>query len=49
VQVRCEREGEFRMDVWLAPDYGHLPVKVQIHGRRGDELVQVLSAMKVDE
>jgi len=47
--VRGQREGEFRMDVWFAPDYGNLPVKVRMRDRRGEEFEQVLAAMKVSE
>jgi hypothetical protein len=47
LRVRSQPEGESRMDVWLAPDYGNLPVKVRVRDRRGEELEQVLTAMKV--
>lgn len=47
LQVRGQLEGKSRMDVWLAPDYGNLPVKVRIRDHRGEELEQVLTAMKV--
>jgi hypothetical protein len=47
LQVRSRLEGESQMDVWLAPDYGNLPVKVRIRDRRGEEFEQVLVAMRV--
>jgi hypothetical protein len=47
LQVRSRLEGESRMDVWLAPDYGNLPVKVRIRDSRGEEFEQVLAAMRV--
>jgi hypothetical protein len=47
LRVRSQPEGESRMDVWLATDYGNLPVKVRVRDRRGEELEQVLTAMKV--
>lgn len=47
LQVRSWLEGESRMDVWLAPDYGNLPVKVRIRDHRGEEFEQVLAAMRV--
>ena len=49
IHVRSQREGDFRMDVWFAPDYGNLPVKVRMRDRRGEEMEQVLAAMKVSE
>jgi hypothetical protein len=49
IHVRSQREGIFRMDVWFAPDYGNLPVKVRMRDRRGEEIEQVLAAMKVSE
>lgn len=49
VRVRGQREGEFSMDVWFAPDYGNLPVKVRMRDRRGEEMEQVLAEMKVSE
>ena len=47
LQVRSRLENESRMDVWLAPDYGNLPVKVRIRDRRGEEFEQVLVEMRV--
>ncbi len=47
LQVRSRLEGESQMDVWLAPDYGNLPVKVRIRDRRGEEFEQVLVVMRV--
>jgi hypothetical protein len=47
LRVRSQLEGESRMDVWLAPDYGNLPVKVRVRDRRGEEFEQVLTVMKV--
>lgn len=47
LRVRSELEGKSRMDVWLAPDYGNLPIKVRFRDQRGEELEQVLTAMKV--
>lgn len=47
LRVRCQLEGQSRIDAWLAPDYGNLPVKIRIRDRRGDEFEQVLTAMKV--
>lgn len=36
-----------RFDVWLAPDYGNLPVKIRLRDRRGEEAEQTLATMKV--
>jgi len=47
VWVRSQQEGESRIDFWLAPDFGNLPVKVRIRDRRGEEVEQVLTGMKV--
>lgn len=47
LQVRCQLEGQSRIDAWLAPDYGNLPVKLRVRDHRGDEFEQVLTAMKV--
>jgi len=47
LQVRSRLEGESRMDVWLAPDYGNLPVKVRIRDHRGEGFEQVLVEMRV--
>lgn len=47
LQVRSQLEGESRMNVWLAPDYGNLPVKLRVRDRRGEEFEQVLAAMRV--
>ncbi len=47
LQVRSQHEGESRIDFWLAPDYGNLPVKVRVRDQRGEEIEQVLTAMKV--
>jgi hypothetical protein len=45
--VRSQLEGESRIEVWIAPDYGNLPVKLRVRDRRGEEFEQVLAAMKV--
>lgn len=34
-------------EVWLAQDYGNLPVKIRLRDRRGDEAEQVLANMRV--
>ena len=47
LRVRSHLQGESRIDFWLAPDYGNLPVKVLIRNQRGEELEQVLTALKV--
>jgi hypothetical protein len=47
LQVRSQLEGESRIEVWIAPDYGNLPVKLRVRDRRGEEFEQVLAAMKV--
>ena len=47
--VRSQLEGEWRMDVWLASDYGNLPVKVRFRDRKGDEFEQVLAAVRARE
>jgi hypothetical protein len=44
--VRSQLEGETRMDVWIAPDHGNLPVKVRLRDHRGEEFEQVLTAVK---
>lgn len=49
VHLRGQREGGLRLDVWLAPKYGNLPVKVRFQDRRGEEFEQVLAEMKVTE
>lgn len=36
-----------RFEVWLAPDYGNLPVKIRLRDRRGEEIEQVLSIMRI--
>jgi len=36
-----------RFEVWLATDYGNLPVKIRLRDRRGEEAEQVLANMKV--
>ena len=46
VRVRSQLEGETRMDVWIAPDHGNLPVKVRLRDHRGEEFEQVLTAVK---
>ena len=46
VRVRGQLEGEMRMDVWIAPDRGNLPVKVRFRDHRGEEFEQVLAAVK---
>jgi len=48
LHLRSELEGKGRMDVWLALDYGNLPIKVRIRDQRGEELEQVLTALKVN-
>jgi hypothetical protein len=47
LQIRSQLEGESRIEVWIAPDYGNLPVKLRVRDRRGEEFEQVLAAMKV--
>jgi len=49
LHVRSQLEGEMRMDIWLAPDYGNLPVKVRFRDRKGGEFEQVLAAVKARE
>jgi hypothetical protein len=49
LQVRSQLEGESRIEVWLAPDYGNLPVKLRVRDHRGEEFEQVLAAMKVHQ
>ena len=36
-----------RFEVWLAPDYGNLPVKIRLRDRRGEEAEQVLANMRI--
>lgn len=36
-----------RFEVWLAPDYGNLPVKIRLRDRRGEEAEQVLATMRI--
>lgn len=48
LQVRSQLEGESRIDFWLAPDYGNLPVKLRVRNQRGEEFEQVLTALKVN-
>lgn len=40
-------ENSLRFEVWLAPDYGNLPVKILLRDNRGEEAEQVLSNMKI--
>jgi len=48
VHFRNESDDDrLRLNVWLAPDYGNLPVKIRLRDRRGDEAEQVLANMKV--
>ena len=49
LHVRSQLEGEMRMEIWLAPDYGNLPVKVRFRDRKGEEFEQVLAAVKARE
>ena len=46
VRVRGQLEGDSRMDVWIAPDRGNLPVKVRFRDHKGEEFEQVLAAVK---
>lgn len=48
LQVRSQLEGESRIDFWLAPDYGNLPVKLRVRNQRGEEFEQVLTVIKVN-
>jgi uncharacterized protein DUF3108 len=48
LQVRSQLEGESRIDFWLAPDHGNLPVKLRVRNQRGEEFEQVLAAIKVN-
>jgi hypothetical protein len=41
------RDDRLRCDLWLAPDYGNLPMKIRLRDRRGEEIEWVLSNMKV--
>ena len=36
-----------RFEVWLAPDYGNLPVKILLRDHRGEEAEQVLANMRI--
>jgi hypothetical protein len=36
-----------RFEVWVAPDYGNLPVKIRLRDRRGEEAEQVLANMRI--
>ncbi|MGE0876313.1 MAG: DUF3108 domain-containing protein [Burkholderiales bacterium] len=48
VHFRNESDDErLRFDVWLAQQYGNLPVKIRLRDRRGDAAEQVLANMKV--
>jgi hypothetical protein len=47
--VRTQLEGDSRMEVWLAPAYGNLPVKVRVRARRGEEFQQVLAEIRVQQ
>ena len=47
LHVRSQLEGESRIDYWLAPAYGNLPVKVRVRDKRNDEFEQVLTVVKV--
>ena len=40
-------DGGFRFEVWLAPDYGNLPVKIRLRDNRGEDAEQVLANMKI--
>lgn len=40
-------ENSLRFEVWLAPDYGNLPVKILLRDNRGEEAEQVLASMKI--
>ena len=48
LHVQSQLEGESRIDFWLAPDYGNLPVKLRVRNQRGEEFEQVLTALKVN-
>ncbi len=40
-------DNSVRFEVWLAPDYGNLPVKIRLRDNRGEEAEQVLANMKI--
>lgn len=40
-------DNSLRFEVWLAPDYGNLPVKIRLRDNRGEEAEQVLANMKI--
>lgn len=41
------RDDSLRSDIWLAPEYGYLPMKIRLRDRRNEEIEWVLSNMKV--
>lgn len=48
VRFRNESDDDsLGLDVWLAHEYGNLPVKILLRDRRGDEAEQVLANMRV--
>lgn len=40
-------DNTLRFEVWLAPDYGNLPVKILLRDHRGEEAEQVLANMRI--
>lgn len=45
---RRGQEGSTAVDLWLAPELAHLPVKLRMKNRKGDIVEQVLSAAVIE-
>jgi hypothetical protein len=41
------RDDSLRSEIWLAPEYGNLPMKIRLRDRRNDEIEWVIANMKV--
>lgn len=47
VRIRADLERGAGFEIWLAPDFGHLAVRLRLRDKRGREADQLLANMKV--
>jgi len=47
VRIRSALERGATVELWLAPDFGYLPARVQLRDKRGREAEQILASVKV--